>query len=411
MSLLSVESPLFSNKRDEINKFTASVAKEHQLLHSRELPMTGWVDYPVTIPAEVVSRIKEEAANVRQIANTMVVIGIGGSFLGAKACCDLLRYEPREDGVKVVFAGWNLSDEYHAELLRQISDDDVVLCVVSKSGSTVETSMAFNLFKDHLMRKYGESYRDRIYAITDEKEGLLRLEAEENGYKLFGIDENIGGRYSILTVVGLFPIAVQGYDIEKLISGARRAYNDLNTEILADNLCYQYAVLRYILFEEGRYVEAFSVMAPHLYVFSEWLKQLFAESEGKNKRGVLPFSVRYSTDLHSVGQFLEEGHPICFESILELPYGHSRLPASYENKTYKELSKIVCDAVYKVRQENNTPIFRFSFKEPLVESCGYALYFFEKACAMCCLLQGIDPFDQPGVEIYKAEMLRLLKEE
>lgn len=410
MNLLAVESSLFEGRKEQISAFQKPVMEQHTLLHSKEMEMTGWVDWPNNPKAaQSLVQIRQEAARVQSIATVMVVIGVGGSFLGAKACCDFLQYETRHNGIKVVFAGWNLSDSYHAALLKDLQDEEVVVCVISKSGSTMETAVAFDLFKDFLRKKYGSDYARRIYAVTGNNHGDLRREALEEGYGIFDIEENIGGRYSVLTAVGMFPVAVCGFDVDKIMNGAQQAYTNLNTGILADNLCYQYAVLRKLLFDEGRCIEAFSVMSPHLYVFSEWLKQLFGESEGKKGKGVLPFSLRYSTDLHSIGQFLQEGNPICFESIITPEYVEGELPPVYEGKTLRQLSAVVCDAVYKVRQQNNTPVFRFTLHHPSESACGYALYFFEKACAMCCLIQGINPFDQPGVEVYKKQIKELLR--
>lgn len=410
MEMLTVESSLFEERKKQISAFENLVMEQHALLHSGKMEMAGWVDWPNGADAaQSLLEIKKEAAKVQAIATVMVVIGIGGSFLGAKACCDFLKYETRQNGIKVVFAGWNLSDSYHAALLNDLENEEVVVCVISKSGATMETAAAFDLFKDFLKKKYGSDYTHRIYAITSKNQGSLCREAQEKGYGVFDIEENIGGRYSVLTAVGLFPLAVCGFDVDKIMDGAKQAYTNLNTGILGDNFCYQYAVLRKLLFDEGRCIEAFSVMSPHLYVFSEWLKQLFGESEGKKGRGILPFSVRYSTDLHSLGQFFQEGNPICFESIITPEYNKGELPPVYEGKTMRELNSVVCDAVYEVRQQNNTPVFRFSLHHPPEAACGYALYFFEKACAMCCLIQGIDPFDQPGVEVYKKEIKELLK--
>lgn len=404
--MLKLETKSFAPRRDAMANYKQKVEKAHEKLHDGSLAMTGWVDLPVIFAEDELAKILAAAKEIRKKYTALVVIGIGGSYLGTRACYDLL--EANRNGVALFFAGWNLGGRYHEKLLHKLDGYEVALCVVSKSGTTLETTLAFDLLKTYMTDRYGSGYTERIYAVTDREKGALRKEATEKGYQTFPLPDDIGGRYSVLTSVGLLPLAAAGIDIVALLRGAKEAYTDLNSGELDLNPCYQYAAYRNVLFGEGKVTEFFSFIEPEMFRFGFWLKQLFAESEGKNSLGIYPSALCYSTDLHSVGQFLEEGHPIFFETMITLASYAGDLTVKGHKKTYNEHTMAVVDAVYHVRNEKGTPIVKLTLDALDEENMGYMIYFFEKACAMSCLLMGVDPFDQPGVEAYKNEMRLLL---
>ncbi len=381
----------------------------HDRLHGGDMDMTGWVDLPETLNGEELKSLKNAGNEIRHRHSALVVIGVGGSYLGTRACYEALT--PQSQGVKLFFAGWNLSGRYHEKLLRELDRHDAALCVVSKSGTTIETTLAFDLLKDYMKKRYGRDFARRVYAVTDPKKGALREEAEKMGYQTFALDENIGGRYSVLTAVGLLPLTAAGYDVEALLRGAAKAENALNTADLSKNDAYRYAVFRNLMFEEGKSIEFFSFTEPEMIRFGDWLKQLFAESEGKDSKGIYPSVIGYSTDLHSVGQFLEEGNPVFFETMITLGHHTIDLTADGHEHGYNRHIDSVAEAVYRVRNEKGTPITRLTLTSLDEEHLGYLIYFFEKACAMSCMLMNVNPFDQPGVEAYKRELRALLSEE
>ncbi len=387
-----------------IDHYEAQTRAAHQTLTGEKMPMTGWLQHPARISEEELSRITETAAQIRDKNDAFVLIGIGGSYIGARACIELLDNHNANKNIDFYYAGFNLSGAYHSALKETLHDKDFTICVVSKSGTTMETAMTFTYFKTLLKERYGARYAEHIYVVTDEMDGLLRREAEEEGYTTFALDKNIGGRYSVLTSVGLLPAAVAGYDINKIIAGAQAAIDAFGSSSLNDNDCLKYAVLRRIAEERlEKHIEIFSAFEPRFSSFLEWLKQLFGESEGKDQKGIYPTSLLYTRDLHAMGQFLQQGRPGFFESIFSVrPKDHAH-PFDIQND-------IVCRAVKKARADNSTPICTFYFDEINEYAFGYAAYFFEKACAVSCLLTGVNPFDQPGVEVYKAEVKRLSKE-
>lgn len=404
--MLKLETQSFAPRWKAMESYVQNVARGHQKLHDGSLSMTGWVDLPATVDEAYLSELLLAAGEIREKYTALVVVGIGGSYLGARACYDLL--EASRCGVELFFAGWNLSGRYHEKLLQKLDDYDVALCVISKSGTTLETTLAFDVLKTYMEARYGSGFSDRVYVITDENHGALRQEATEKGYRAFSLDRDIGGRYSVLTAVGLLPLAAAGIDVIALLAGAKEAYDDLNDSDMEQNPCYQYAAYRNVLFGEGKVTEFFSFIEPEMFRFGFWLKQLFAESEGKKCRGVYPSALLYSTDLHSVGQFLEDGHPIFFETMIDLaPCNIDQAAQSYK-KTYHKHMIAMADAVYHVRNERGTPIIRLTLDALDAKNLGYMIYFFEKACAMSCLLMGVNPFDQPGVEAYKNQMRLLL---
>lgn len=404
--MLKLETNSIAPRWEAMASYAQNIVKAHQKLHDGSLAMTGWVDLPANVDETYLAEILAVSTEIRQQYTALVVIGIGGSYLGTRACYDLL--EADRCGVELFFAGWNLGGRYHEKLLQKLDGHDVALCVISKSGTTLETTLAFDLLKEYMEGRYGSDFSERVYVITGENSGALHQEAAEKGYRVFPLDEEIGGRYSVLTSVGLLPLAAAGIDVTALLDGAKEAYDDLNCDDMEQNPCYQYAAYRNVLFGEGKVTEFFSFIEPEMFQFGFWLKQLFAESEGKNCRGIYPSALLYSADLHSVGQFLEEGHPIFFETMITLASDAGINVVQGYKKIYQEHTMAMVDAVYHVRNEKGTPIVKLTIDALDAKNLGYMIYFFEKACAMSCLLMGVNPFDQPGVEAYKSHMRLLL---
>lgn len=406
MKMMKLETESFVPRYEAMVSYREKVNSCHEKLHDGSLAMTGWVDLPLSFDEEELSSVLAAGEEIRQTYSALVVVGIGGSYLGARSCYDLL--EAKQNGVKLFFAGWNIGGRYHERLLQKLDQHDVALCVVSKSGTTMETALAFDLLKDYLKKRYGKQYLDRIYVVTDREQGTLRQEARTMGYHAFALDRNIGGRYSVLTAVGLLPLAAAGIDVKAMLRGAKRAFEDFNTPNLDENECYRYAAFRNVMFREGKSIEFFSFSEPEMFRFGYWLRQLFAESEGKNGVGIYPSALSYSTDLHSVGQFLEEGHPVFFETMVTLGSYEHDIAIDGREKTYNDHIVAATEAVYRVRNAKQTPIIRLTISALDEENVGYLIYFFEKACAMSCMLMDVNPFDQPGVEAYKKEMRKLL---
>ncbi|MCL1895658.1 MAG: glucose-6-phosphate isomerase [Clostridiales bacterium] len=412
-------------------------------LYRKEMPFTGWVGYADAFPEEELTGILEAADEIAAKCRYFVVIGIGGSYLGARAA---LSFIDREDSVsktgrpEVVFAGFNLSGTYHAGLIEKIKDDDVCLLIISKSGGTLEPSVAFLALKGMLIEKYGhEEAMSRIYAITDRTSGKLRLEAEENGYKTFVLPSDIGGRFSVLTPVGLLPLAVAGVDVRAVLDGAKAA----NTEGMIER-AGQLACVRAVL-EKQKCVQTVCFFDPSAEDFTAWLLQLFGESEGKDGRGVLPVGVGISRDLHSLGQFFQDGKQVFYETLLfvEEPTADIRIdapsqgagetkdggPSSHDTgdgasashdtrdgasaspiygRTYSEFNRAVLEGMTRAHREVGVPIIRVYIPDNSAYAFGQLVYFFELACALTGLLMGVNPFDQPGVEAYKKGMLDYL---
>ncbi len=394
------------------------ISEIHRRLERKADAGTGWVDWPLRVPETLLREIESAAETIRRQCTALVVIGIGGSYLGAKACLELLRPSFRGEGgaglPHVYFAGHHLSAGYYRALLERLEEEEVCLCVISKSGTTLEPSIAFELLRGDLRARYGaaEAAR-RIYAVTDREKGALRAEALREGYRTFEVPEDIGGRYSVLTPVGLLPLAAAGIDIRAMLDGAALACRDCGREQAAENACYRYALLRHQLQERGKVIEIFEVYEDRLRYLSEWLKQLFGESECKDGRGVIPMSLQLSTDLHSMGQFLQEGRQIFFETVLsvaelpeDIPLEESALAGPA--RSMHALNGIVEESVRRAHVQNGTPNIRLTLRDLSAASVGYLLYFFEKACAVSCYLTGVTPFDQPGVEAYKRNIRETL---
>ena len=381
------------NFKPEVDtKRAAEILKE-----IRKDEMGGWLELPKKIDIKELNQIKEAAAKINSEAEYLVCIGIGGSYLGHKAIIEALR--PKTE-TKIIYAGNSLSRRELERALEKVGDHDFSINVISKSGTTLEPAIAFEAFKKKLIQKYGETdAAGRIYATTDAKKGALFAEAVEKGYARFVVPDNIGGRYSVLTAVGLLPLAVAGVNIDKLLEGAANQAEEIlgaKEEDLAENAAVKYAFFRHTLGRKNYDTEVFASFEPATMYFNEWLKQLFGESEGKGRQGILPTSVIYSTDLHSLGQFLQDGRRNLFETIIDYPTD--------------ELNEKVVRAVLTAHGAGEIPVLSIKVSSYDEEGFGELIYFFETACAISAKLFGVNPFDQPGVEAYKSELKKLMGE-
>ena len=407
--MLTFETKYLQQKKDEFMSIAASLNEAGRQLFSGEMPMTGWTDLPVTRPDEL-TRIEREALRLRSVGDTLVVIGIGGSYAGTYACDKMLC--AGNAPLRLRYAGWNLDAAYHRALLEELDGCSPALCVISKSGSTMETAMAFDLLRDYVEKRCGASAApSRIVVIAGEGKSPLRTFAEEKGCSLFTLPDGVGGRYSVLSAVGLLPLAAAGCDVRAMLAGAAAVRAELKKRPLSETDCGRYAAMRNLLYREGKRLEVFTLTEERMSVLGQWLAQLFGESEGKNGLGLFPTAAHYSTDLHSLGQFLEDGSRVFFETMLTVKqHRGDDLTVPGRAHTYHESLDAVAEAVWRVRNAKHTPIGRFTLDMLTAESVGGMLYFFEAACAASCLLMGVNPFDQPGVEAYKKELRALLTE-
>ncbi len=341
--------------------------------------MGGWVDLPKNTNIDIILQIREAAKKIREEAEYLVCIGIGGSYLGHRAIIEALS--PKSD-VKVVYAGNSLSRRELDKVMAEVGDSDFSILVISKSGTTLEPKVAFDEFKVKLKEKYGEQAASRIYATTDANKGELHDEAIREGYTRFVVPDNVGGRYSVLSAVGLLPLAVAGVDIDKLLEGASEMAENEGVSVAS-----KYAWMRWMLAQRNYDTEVFSSFEPSTMYFNEWLKQLFGESEGKGKKGIFPASLIYSTDLHSMGQFMQDGRRNLWETIIDYP-------------TDAQNQKVV-NAVRIAHSQGGIPVLNIDVPSYDEKGFGELIYFFEMACAISAKLQGVNPFDQPGVEAYK----------
>lgn len=348
-------------------------------------PMGGWVELPEKFDEEVLAKIHETAEKIQKDSEILVCVGIGGSYLGHRAIIEAL--EP-QNGVEILYAGNSLSQRELDKVIEQIGDKDFSINVISKSGTTLEPARAFEILKKKLADKYGVAEAmQRIYATTDAEKGELHDEAVRDKYTMFVVPDDIGGRYSVLSPVGLLPMAVAGIDIDALLEGAKEASKNIDAAI-------KYAFMRNLLGDKGYDTEVFASFEPATMYFNEWIKQLFGESEGKGKQGILPASVIYSTDLHSLGQFMQDGRRNLWETIINYP-------------TDEDNAKVV-KAVQTAHTKGGLPVLKINVSSYDEKGFGELIYFFEMACAVSAKLFGVNPFDQPGVEAYKAELKKLM---
>lgn len=414
----------------EIDYLADAVRLAHDQLHNGTgagSDFLGWINLPTEYDNEEFARIQAAASRIRENSDVLVVIGIGGSYLGARAAIEMLSHsfynmlpKGKRQGPQVLFAGNNISSTYVAHLLQLLEGKDWSINVISKSGTTTEPAIAFRIFREKLEQKYGkEEARKRIYATTDRAKGALKKLADAEGYETFVIPDDVGGRYSVLTAVGLLPIAVAGIDIAAMMQGAADASREYANPDLRENGAYQYAAVRNALYRKGKTTEILVNYEPNLHYFSEWWKQLYGESEGKDNKGIYPASVDFSTDLHSVGQFIQEGSRNLFETVIqvaEVPE-HITINSDPEDldglnflagKTMDFVNKKAFEGTLLAHTDGGVPNLVVTIKDMTPYTFGYLVYFFEKACGISGYLLGVNPFDQPGVEAYKKNMFALL---
>ncbi|MFP3122028.1 glucose-6-phosphate isomerase [Ectobacillus funiculus] len=413
-------------QQNEVDNLSEFVKVAHSLLHEKKGPgsdFLGWVDLPNHYDKDEFSRIKQAAERIRSSSDALIVIGIGGSYLGARAAIEALSHtfhNQMNDTTQVYFAGQNISSTYVAHLLELLEGKDISINVISKSGTTTEPAIAFRIFRDYMEKKYGkEEAKKRIYATTDQAQGALKKLADEEGYETFVIPDDVGGRYSVLTAVGLLPIAVAGLDIDQMMAGAAAAALKYNNPELSTNESYQYAAVRNALYGKGKSIELLVNYEPSLHYVSEWWKQLFGESEGKDQKGLFPASVDFTTDLHSMGQYVQEGRRDLIETVLQIKKPKIQLtiqedPANTDGlnflagKTMDDVNKKAFQGTVLAHVDGGVPNLVIELDELTEFTFGEMVYFFEKACGISGLLLGVNPFDQPGVEAYKKNMFALL---
>ncbi len=409
----------------EIMRQQAFVAAAHELLHKRTgagSDFLGWLDLPIDYDKEEFARIKKAAERIRSNSQVLIVIGIGGSYLGARAAIEFLtsplaNYTQR---TQIFFAGNSISPSYLKELTEYVKDKDFSINVISKSGTTTEPAIAFRVFREIIESRYGkDGARGRIYVTTDKARGALKGLATEQGYESFVVPDDVGGRFSVLTAVGLLPIAVSGADIDAMMRGAADARADFAESDLSKNICYQYAAARNALLRKGKNIEVMVNYEPSLHFFTEWWKQLYGESEGKDGKGIFPAGADFSTDLHSMGQYIQDGMRVIFETVLSVEKTKSDITLKAEpqdldglnflaGKTVDFVNKMALQGTMLAHTDGGVPNLVITIPE-LSEYCfGSLVYFFEKACAISGYMLGVNPFDQPGVEAYKKNMFALL---
>ena len=411
---------------NDLSKYEDEVKRIHKVLHEKTgagSDYLGWLDWPLNYDKDEFKRILALKERMQGKYDVVLVCGIGGSYLGARAALEMIKGLYPEDGIEVIFIGNTFSHTYLSQVLNHIKDKEVVLNVISKSGTTTETSVSFRIFEQFMEEKYGAEAKNRIFATTDKARGTLKALADKKGYETFVIPDDIGGRYSVFTAVGLLPLALANVDIEDLMKGSLKAYEDYNNDDLNTNDAYKYAVARRVLDDKGYSAEYFVTYHLQLTMVAEWWKQLFGESEGKDLKGILPTSACFSTDLHSLGQFIQEGKKTEYETILyidEMPQDivFPEDKENLDNMNYLAGKKVswVNEMAFKGTlsahsEEGNNPNMVIHLKDNSAYSFGYMIYFFFLACGMSCYLLGINPFNQPGVEVYKKKMFALLGKE
>ena len=407
--------------------FLADLLRINGLIEKRRAgnDFLGWTTLPSEITKEFIKDIKDQAELLRKKSQVFVVVGIGGSYLGARAVIEAISHQfgsflNRADDTQIVYAGHNMSEEYMVELLELLDQKDYSMAVISKSGTTTEPAVAFRILKNHLENKYSkEEARTRIVAITDKAKGALKTLANEEGYKTYIVPDNVGGRYSVLTPVGLLPIAVAGIDIEELVNGALAMETYCKENQNCDNVVAQYAVARQALYHDGKTNEILVSYEPRLHYIAEWWKQLYGESEGKEGKGIFPASDTFTTDLHSMGQYIQEGLRNLFETIIsvEKPTKEIRIPLADNDldqlnyiagKRLSEVNHTAETATILAHVDGGVPNIIIQIPEISASTIGELIYFFEMGCALSGYMLEVNPFDQPGVEAYKKNMFALL---
>ncbi len=414
-----------------IYEMESVVSENHKKLHDNpniETDFRGWIDLPENYDKEEFERIKKAASKIQSDSDVLVVIGIGGSYLGARAvieavtnCFNNMLPSKKRKMPMIVYAGNNLSSNYLTDLLNLIGERDISINVISKSGTTTEPAIAFRVLREAIETKYGvEEAKKRIYITTDKKRGALKGLADQEGYETFVIPDNVGGRFSVLTAVGLLPIATAGVDIDKLMQGAKDAREKYMDPSVKFNDCYKYAVVRNLIYNSGKKVEVLANYEPQLHYMTEWWKQLYGESEGKDGKGIFPAGVDLTTDLHSMGQYIQDGERILMETVLAVEEPHSDIIVKEDaenadglnylaGKGLDYINKKAMEGTIEAHVTGNVPNMKITIDKLDEENLGHLIYFFEKACAMSGFILGVNPFNQPGVEEYKSNMFRLLE--
>lgn len=387
----------------------------------------GWINLPTEYDKDEFARIQKASEKIQNDSDVLLVIGIGGSYLGARAAIEMLQHsfynaltKEQRKTPQIIFVGNNISSTYMRDVMDLLENKDFSINVISKSGTTTEPALAFRIFRKLLENKYGkEEAQKRIYATTDKARGALKSVADEEGYETFVIPDDVGGRFSVLTAVGLLPIAVSGANIEEMMKGAQAAQEDFGKSELIENPAYQYAAVRNVLYNKGKTIEMLINYEPGLQYFNEWWKQLFGESEGKDQKGIYPSSANFSTDLHSLGQYVQEGRRDLFETIIKVKEARHQLIIEAEENDSDGLNYLAGETIDFVNNkafegtllahtDGGVPNLLIEIPAMDAYTFGYLVYFFEKACAMSGYLLGVNPFDQPGVEAYKVNMFALL---
>ena len=420
-----------SISKKSILEYSELIENIHKDLHKRankKDDFVGWLELPTNYNKREFARIKKAAKKIEKESDILVVIGIGGSYLGARAVIEALTSsfynmlpDEQRKTPQILYVGNNLSPNYINELIEYIGDKDFSVNVISKSGTTTEPAIAFRIFREILENKYGiDEARSRIYATTDKEKGALKTLANKEGYETFVVPDNIGGRYSVLTAVGLLPIAVAGIDIDKLMEGAKIAQERYNDPSLKYNECYQYAVVRNILYKLYKNTEILVNYEPKMHYFTEWWKQLYGESEGKDQKGIFPAGVDFTTDLHSMGQYIQDGRRNLFETVISIVKSKTDIKINSDDddldglnyltgKGLDYINKKAMEGTIEAHVSGDVPNILISMKKLDEQNLGELIYFFEKSCAVSGMILGINPFNQPGVEEYKKNMFRLLE--
>lgn len=416
--------------QQEINSLEERVQICHDMLHNGTglgNDYLGWLELPNNYDRDEFERMKDTAEKIRKESEVFLVVGIGGSYLGARAAIELLNHgfynelpKNKRKGPKIYYVGHNISDTYLSQLLEIIEGQDLSINVISKSGTTTEPAIIFRVLKEYMENKYGKKEAaKRIYATTSKNTGALKELSVKEGYETFTIPDNIGGRYSVLTSVGLLPMAVAGIDVDEVMRGSQIAYKDLSANNLKDNICYQYAAIRNLLYDKGKTTEVMVGYEPNLFYLGEWFKQLFGESEGKDGKGIFPAFLNFTTDLHSMGQYIQEGRKTLFETILKVEKYQNvnsikRLEEDIDGLNYLDgktigfINEKAMEGTLVAHVEGGVPNLIINIPEIKPYYLGYLVYFFEKACGMSGYLLEVNPFDQPGVEAYKRNVFKLL---
>lgn len=405
---------------EEVKK---EVVQAHSVLRSKNgagNDFLGWLDLPVAFDNREFSKIKQAAAKIRKQSQVLLAIGIGGSYLGAKSAIEMLKRYFNQPGCEVIFVGNQISSTYASQLLDYLKDKDFSINVISKSGTTTEPAIAFRIFKDYMEKRYGkEESKKRIFATTDKAKGALKTLATAEGYETFVVPDDVGGRFSVLTPVGLLPIAASGVDIDEMMEGAKKAYIDYMNEDVEENDALKYALVRNALYRSGKKIEMLVNYEPKLNYFSEWWKQLYGESEGKDGKGIWITSASFSTDLHSLGQMIQQGERTLFETVINIeePEENITIEPSEDNldglnflagKTMDYVNKMAMSGTMIAHVDGGVPNIRISVPNISAYTYGYMVYFFELACGVSAYTLGVNPFNQPGVENYKKNMFALL---